>query len=86
MLNLVQHLVNMLSHIKSLFLPSAEALFIPVHRTGFSSAAFNKSEEDDDFCPGVQMVNGALGVAVVIQKGMLHQLAFLSIIRTVLKS
>jgi hypothetical protein len=32
----------MLSHINSLFLPSAEALFIPVHRTGFLSAAFNK--------------------------------------------
>jgi hypothetical protein len=42
MLNSFQHLVYMLIHIKSLFLPSADALFVPVHWTGFSSATLIK--------------------------------------------
>lgn len=37
----------------------------------------NKSEEDNDLCPSIQMVDGTLDMAMVIQKGMLHQLAFL---------
>src|SRR5512134_771338 len=39
----------------------------------------NKREEDDDLCPGIQMVNRALCLAVVVQKGMSHQVAVFSL-------
>jgi hypothetical protein len=43
MLNSFQHLVCMLNHIETLFLPLADAPFIPVHRTGFLGAVLIKN-------------------------------------------
>ncbi len=43
-----------------------------------SSRTSIECEEDDDRCPGIQVVNRALGLAVVIQKGMSHQAAVFS--------
>jgi hypothetical protein len=40
---------------------------------GRTDADQDEGEEDDDFCPGIQMVDGALQSAVMVQEFMPHQ-------------
>jgi len=51
-MNSFQHLVCMLNHIETLFLPLADPPFIPVHRTGFLGAVLIKlSREETGLIP-----------------------------------
>jgi len=41
-------MLNLFQHLACFFLPSAEASFIPVHRTGFSDAVLIKIKKNKD--------------------------------------